>query len=256
MLYSVRMRAAQGGAHENGGRHISGAERLVAADEISRTALDMVERAISHSRGQADFINIQIDLVEAEQIKRVPLLPIRTLAVDNYQQGRYAALGQLEAAGVSETAARKGMEQLLALDDSLRGAMLVCAETGRRMDDSGRRGIRVSRMDSSDTVGYRQFLAEQGLGGAHAREAMLLAAKVISAPGVVAELCWSDDPDYTAGYVAFSQGYTRVTHLKELGSPHGGRVFFIKPDTQLAQLEQYLQSQPVLVEMQGAKDER
>lgn len=255
MLYSVRMRSAQGGSHENGGRHISGAERLVAADEISTVAAGMVERALAHSRGQADFINIQVDMVAEEQIKRVPLLPIHTLAVTDYRQGRSAALRQLEAAGVSEQAAREGMEQLLALDDSLRGAMLVCAETGQRLDHSNRRGIRVSRMDSSDAVGYRQFLERQGLCGIHAREAMLLAAKVISAPGVVAELCWSDDPEYTAGYVASSQGYTRVTQLKELGSPHGGRVFFIKPDTQIARLEQYLQNQPVLVELQDVKEE-
>lgn len=29
MLYSVRMRAAEGGSHEQGGKHISGAEKLI-----------------------------------------------------------------------------------------------------------------------------------------------------------------------------------------------------------------------------------
>ena len=29
MVYSIRMRAAKGGPHEQGGSHISGAERLV-----------------------------------------------------------------------------------------------------------------------------------------------------------------------------------------------------------------------------------
>ena len=29
MLYSIRMRASQGGPHEEGGRHISGAERIL-----------------------------------------------------------------------------------------------------------------------------------------------------------------------------------------------------------------------------------
>ena len=28
-LYSIRMRGAEGGPHEEGGRHISGAERIV-----------------------------------------------------------------------------------------------------------------------------------------------------------------------------------------------------------------------------------
>ncbi|MCX7781956.1 MAG: 6-carboxyhexanoate--CoA ligase, partial [Negativicutes bacterium] len=38
MLYTVRMRAAQGGAHESGGRHISGAERLAAAPQLAELA--------------------------------------------------------------------------------------------------------------------------------------------------------------------------------------------------------------------------
>ena len=33
-LYSVRMRAAQGGPHENGGHHISGAERMVTLNQV------------------------------------------------------------------------------------------------------------------------------------------------------------------------------------------------------------------------------
>ena len=34
-LYSVRMRAAQGGPHEKGGHHISGAERIVKLEDSS-----------------------------------------------------------------------------------------------------------------------------------------------------------------------------------------------------------------------------
>ena len=34
------------------------------------------------------------------------------------------------------------------------------------------------------------------------REALVLASKVQSAEGIVGELCWSDDPDDTIGYVA------------------------------------------------------
>lgn len=36
MLYSVKMRSAQGGPHEQGGRHISGAERIL-SEEKNRT---------------------------------------------------------------------------------------------------------------------------------------------------------------------------------------------------------------------------
>lgn len=247
MLYSVRMRAAQGGAHEAGGRHISGAERITGGEDIAKTAAAMLERALTHSRGQADFINIQVEAVAAQQVHYVPLLPIHTFAVDGYEAGRQQALSLLAECGVSQEAARAGMASLLALPDSMRGAMLLCAETGRRLDGQGMRGVRVSRMDSADPVGYHGFLTDLGLAGEHAREAMVLAAKVAAAPGVLAELCWSDDPDYTAGYVAFRQGYMRISQLKPTGSPQGGRVFFLQPGTPLAELEEYLTSCPVLV---------
>ena len=57
------------------------------------------------------------------------------------------------------------------------------------------------------------------------REALVLATKVQSCPGIVGELCWSDDPDYTVGYVACNGIYHRIPNMKEMGNPIGGRVF-------------------------------
>ena len=62
-LYSVRMRAAQGGPHENGGHHISGAERIVTLNQVGSIAQSLAERALHHSKGTADFINITVDLI-------------------------------------------------------------------------------------------------------------------------------------------------------------------------------------------------
>ncbi|MAF12711.1 hypothetical protein CMK11_19855 [Candidatus Poribacteria bacterium] len=57
---------------------------------------------------------------------------------------------------------------------------------------------------------------------------MILASKVATLGCVVADLGWSDDPRYTPGYVASADnGYVRFTHLKEGGSPFGGRVYFV-----------------------------
>ena len=41
-LYSVRMRAAQGGPHEKGGHHISGAERIVKLDCYTGTNVERI----------------------------------------------------------------------------------------------------------------------------------------------------------------------------------------------------------------------
>jgi len=247
MLYSVRMRSAQGGAHEAGGRHISGAERLVPEQHIERIAGEMVARALSHSRGSADFINITIDKVRTDELCTVPLLTVKTVDVPHAEAGRKAAMAALVQTGVSEQAVQAGMEALLALPDSMRGAMLLCAETGKRLDGTGQSGVRVSRMDIADDQDYRQCLENLGLTNVHVREALVLASKVAAAPGVVAELCWSDDPEYTAGYIASANGYCRFTQLKSYGSPVGGRVFFIRPGIDLEALIAYLRRQPVIV---------
>jgi 6-carboxyhexanoate--CoA ligase len=111
----------------------------------------------------------------------------------------------------------------------MRGAMLIEAGTGARLEPDPARGIRASRMDltAAADAHLRRGLARIGLDNGHVREALVLAAKVLAAPGIVAELCWSDDPGYTAGYVASRRhGYVRFPHLKPAGEEHGGRAFF------------------------------
>lgn len=247
MIYSVRMRAAQGAAHEDGGRHISGAERLVRRDQIGALTQSMVERAFSHSRGQTDFINITVEAVATENIRRLELLPMTTVAAADVSAGRAAAKAALVAAGVKSPAADAGMDRLLALKDSMRGAMLICGVTGQRLDGTDGRGIRVSRMDIDDQNRFAAWLEKRGFTGMHIREAVVLATKVAAAAGVIAELCWSDDPEYTAGYVASASRYMRFPQLKPYGVMQGGRLFFIRPETNITELVHYLETEPVLV---------
>lgn len=251
MLYSVKMRSALGGAHETGGRHISGAERVVKAEAVKQVAAEMIDRAFSHSRGCADFINLKIEEIAADAFITVPLLAIQTLSSTDLIGGREAAVQALIHAGVAAAAARSGLAQLAARTDGMRGAMLLSATTGERLDNLGERGVRVSCMDSADHQHLERHLAELGLTNLHVREAVVLAAKVVSAPGVIAELCWSDDPDYTTGYVATKTDYIRLPHLKRDGSPAGGRAFFVTKETTIVDLIFYLEEQPVLVELRG-----
>ena len=80
------------------------------------------------------------------------------------------------------------------------------------------------------------------------REALVLASKVQSAEGIVGELCWSDDPDYTVGYVACNGVYHRIPNMKKLGSHIGGRVFFVQPEIDRESVIEYLEKAPVLVQ--------
>ena len=238
-LYSVRMRAAQGGPHENGGHHISGAERIVKLEEVGAIAQSLAERALHHSKGTADFINITVDLIPPEKISYIDCLKVEEHKTGSIPESHQLATELLQGTTITETAVRKAISMLKSLDTSMRGAMLVDATSGERLDE-GNRGVRVSHMDSFDS---------HALGdNEHMREALVLASKVQSADGVVGELCWSDDPDYTVGYVACNGVYHRLPHMKELGSDIGGRVFFVQSDIDSESVIEYLESAPVLVQ--------
>lgn len=230
-----------------GGRHISGAEQIVSQEMVAQTTNAMLERAFSHTRGQADFINIVVEKIDKNQIQEVPLLSVHTVPGDDVVASHHAAQEVLVRAGVTLLAAQSGMTALLSLIDSMGGAMLLCAVCGKRLDGTGSRGVRVSRMDIDDKQGLGALLTDRGINNTHVREALVLASKVAAAPGMVAELCWSDDPEYTTGYVASSAGYVRIPHCKPVGSLLGGRVFFVKPDAELDTIITYLSQQPVLV---------
>lgn len=248
MLYSVKMRSAQGGAHEEGGRHISGAERILPEEQLDYTVLTMLHRAREHERGCADFISLKVEEVKPKDIVYKPLLSFSTCQATTAQEGRQMAVAELERAGVVPAAALKGMQMLESLTDSMRGAMVVNCETGERMDTLGERGVRASKMDCVNSRGYDEYLQQRGLTGDHVREALVLASKVAGADGMVAELCWSDDPYYVTGYVASPlYGYRRIPVMKERGNGVGGRVFFVRPGTDVKKLIDYLEDQVVMI---------
>ena len=237
-LYSVRMRAAQGGPHEKGGHHISGAERIVKLEEVGAIAQSLADRALHHSKGRADFINITVDLIPPEKITYIDCLKVEEHKTSSISESHQLATELLQGPHISEVAVLKAISLLKSLDKSMRGAMLVDAITGERLD-TGDRGVRVSHMDSFDS---------HALGdNEHMREALVLASKVQSADGIVGELCWSDDPDYTVGYVACNGVYHRLTNMKEFGSDIGGRVFFVRSDIDSESVIEYLERAPVLV---------
>jgi len=253
-LYSIRMHASAGGTH------LSGAERLAPATELERLTAELVGRALAHPRGVAEQIRLSVEAIPVEALHRGRLPDLQTVRVTGWEQGRRAALHYLAAAGVSAEAAGSAMEQLAqgAAPDgqSLRGAMLVDAQSGERLEPDRARGVRASRMDLTPAAAaeLRRGLAPLGLDNLHVREALVLAAKVLAAPGIVAELCWSDDPDYTAGYVAApALGYVRFPHLKPLGEERGGRAFFVRSDgLDLAALIEHLERSVLLIDEIGA----
>jgi len=252
-LNSIRMRA------ERDSIHISGAERLVPTSQLDDTAAAMLQRALQHPRGPVSRINIHVEAVSAGDVQTGRLPNLYAHHVQTWQQGRGLALQFLSAAGVVAKAAEQAMQSLArgAGPDgqSMRGAMLVDADSGQRLEKDFSRGVRASRMDLSQAA--RDCLLEKlqvhGLNNPHVVEALTLAAKVIAAPEVVAELCWSDDPDYLAGYVASAKyGYQRINLLKPLGEERGGRAFFVRcQKDRLDAFVEWIERQPFLIETVG-----
>lgn len=87
------------------------------------------------------------------------------------------------------------------------------------------------------------------------KRALALASKVSWHPAAVAELCWSDDPDYITGYVAGKKmGYQRITAMKEYGTEEGCRVFFIDGSNDVNTYIHDLEKQPILIEWEEDHD--
>lgn len=254
--YSLKMRASQQvgegeNAHE---QHISGAERIVGRDSVEAVCSAMIRRAMTHSKGDPDFINVKIEKVRENDIQILKALPVTRIDVDNAQQGLNRAFelinktisdGLLRDARndvIDDFAAK--LPELLRETFPMRGAMLYDIATGTRVEPDHQRGVRATYMDALHS-------SEVDGGKNHFNEAIVLATKVANAPGMVAELCISDDPNYVTGYVASKElGYVRIMKMKEMGDENGGRIFlFDSRKVSAEECIEYLQKKKVLVEV-------
>jgi 6-carboxyhexanoate--CoA ligase len=252
-LFSVRMRASCRG------QHISGAERIVKRSSVGVVSNELLSRALTEGHLEVDELHCTAEIIDQEQVRYEQLPDITTCEVDDCIAGRASAARLLSNAGVDIEIAKMAV-QLLAAGAApggkvMRGAVLMDMKSGERLETDPARGVRVSRMDlvENNREEIIERLAAQGLGHHRVCEALVLAGKVMHAPGIVAELCWSDAPDYLTGYVCSSlHGYQRITKLKSPGEKTGGRVFFVdRSVADLNDLVAHLECQPVLFETLG-----
>ncbi len=243
--------------------HISGAERIVTRDAVEEVCQAMVRRAMNHPKGDPDKINIKIEKVPEEEIQILDALPVTRVDVDTWQEGLDKAFELVEKSVAKAAQSRDNdcadtlknfrqqLPELLKSTFPMRGAMLYDIRTGNRLEPNQERGVRATYMDAlkSNTVDAREIGAVPSANKNHFNEAIVLATKVANAPGIVAELCISDDPDYVTGYVgSLELGYVRIMKLKEMGDPNGGRIFLF--DSNKASAEEcidFLQKKKVLV---------
>jgi 6-carboxyhexanoate--CoA ligase len=230
------MRASQ--QKDGGEEHISGAERITTQEHIESIATALLRRALCHSKGEADFINLQVQKLHTEPLL-IDALPVTSVSAASVPDGREQVCTLLAKIGVARS---REIMTILEQAKPMRGAMLLDAVTLAHLEPDRARGVRVSNMDYADSQ-------DVGAGKQHFTEALALASKVAHCPDILAEVCISDDPDYVTGYVASRElGYVRITPLKELGVAAGGRVFLYKGAVEaVPACIEYLQQQPVLL---------
>ncbi len=210
-----------------GGLHVSGAERIVKEEDIPQTLLELLRRP-----GEHDFLKITLEAL-TDVVEAVMDLPVKSTLLKDVHEGREFALKALLDSGVPEEVAKRGVTLLSKganpKGGNMRGAVLMDIDSGDRLEPDQERGIRTVRVDWRDRFAVREKLIKEGF-TARTLDALAIAFKNLYC-GVVAELCWSDDPDYLTGYVASkSTGYVRITPLKEKGDPLGGRIYFIRKE--------------------------
>ena len=239
-------------------QHISGAETLCSKSRISCMAQIFVDRAVTHPRGMPDRIVLTIEEI-TEPVETTPILPLTQAHCTDPASAHMIAHNRLRSIGISAKAIAAAF-RILTARRQMRGAALLDAGRGIRMEPDRNRGVRASRLGMlpADCRRFIQQLENAGINTDTVREAMMLASKIAAHPAILAELCISDDPDYTTGYVASKDfGYIRLPNIKTTGSPHGGRVFFIRPGADIQKIVSFLEQTPVLLTMRrrGMREE-
>ncbi len=207
------------------GRHVSGAERIVEEEDIPDTLCELLRRP-----GKHDLLKLTLERLES--VEEIELsLPVSSFSFRNVEEARAFAFRKLCEAGVPPEVAKEGIDLLSRganpKGGNMRGAVLLDINSGERIEPDRERGVRTVRVDWRDRFAVREELLKRGFTD-RTLDALALAMKNLWC-GVVAELCWSDDPHYVTGYVSSERlGYMRITPLKEEGDPLGGRIYFIR----------------------------
>ncbi len=227
--------------------HISGAEGLYPASEMQKVISGYVARALTHPKGMPGKIVVTLERI-ARRPRLISSLPVCTLRSRTPDESRRIVRKMLSFLGICPRAITRGFSVIE--KGEMRGAALIRAGTGIRVDPDRQRGVRVSRLGMTATASalLSRRLSRYGINTLRVKEALTLASKVISHDDIVAEYCVSDDPGYPTGYIATKTfGYTRIPHMKERGSSEGGRVFFVRDGADVADIIAYLETIPVMV---------
>jgi 6-carboxyhexanoate--CoA ligase len=224
------------------GRHVSGQERIVKPEELEKVLIELHRRP----KGEWDYQSIKIEKLQTPPVFLKKSLPVRSYKFSCVPLAHNHIVGLLESELNIKREITKPLLSKLAggikNGENLRGALIVDPESGEVLAE----GVRTILFDWKDREAAKKILLEKGY-TLRTLDALALATKNLYC-GVEAEVCISDDPDYTTGYVASEKlGYLRMTPLKERGNPYGGRIYFVRKKN-LKSVVDCLRTRGVLIE--------
>lgn len=240
-MWSVRMRASKMESH------ISGAEGIYEFNKIERFIKKFFKRAIKHPNGMPDKVVLTVEKIK-EPVQEIKVLDVKTVFCKSPEESKEVINEYLIKLGISEKAISSAWDVIE--NHRLRGATLIDSFTGGRLEPDKKRGIRASRlqMDKKTRVKILRKIKNLTTQPERVIEALTVASKVASRKEVIAEICVSDNQDYTTGYIASKEfGYLRITNIKNEGENIGGRAFFVKTPLNIEKLIKFLEKTPVIV---------
>lgn len=247
------MRAAKKSSR-TGTVHISGAETICSKNQLSSMAQQYIKRALTHSRGMPDEITVTVERIPDKPLKAC-LLKTTTIKCKSPSEARLIITEHLLKLGISRMAAARGFK-VLDSKKRMRGASLVLCSSGRRVEPDCSRGVRVTKFGLSKKA-FNEILKISRIKKSHittVAEAISLASKTANHPDIIAEVCISDDPDYTTGYIASSiLGYLRIPNIKSTGDMRGGRVIYLRQYAKPEAVIKYLENRAVIIDHSGCK---
>ena len=243
------------------GTHLSGAEELVPAQELEHVLASFSKRLLPHAFNNPTHPPQQIvtiDPVSKGDIQRKSLLPVQFLespSCEESAKGLQELLESLLPEGQAESILEIFRKEIME-NPPRHGALLVTSR-GRPFLEAGTTGIRTTHLGCDPSL--RKAL-EENLDHFLAKpnhrfiDALVLASKVLASESVLLEICVSDDPSYTTGYMASRLfGYVRIPHMKKPGIPKGGRLYVVSPTVHLPTLLRELRETPVLFDGQSSE---
>lgn len=244
-MFSVKMRASKAK------KHISGTEHLVAEQDVEGSVQTSVSRAIHHSRGCPDEINIKLERIEESHIIGIPSLPLITVKCEDETIGK-TIIEKTLINKIPEITRFDFLEKYLYAEcPYIKGAKFFDINNIGYIHSHQQEDVRVTNLDLSVDVvnGLKEQIERYEPFNFKTADGLAIASKVCFCQGVLAEICLSDDPNYQGGYIAFPDiGYIRINKMKPFGSATGGRIIIIDSrKTKLIAIKEFLEKAITLI---------